>query len=110
MGSSVDHFTAHLLRDIGLYIAINPVEFQLFDANSERIAMSADTLIAQPPYRLGPVPVALPEVQARIPPSQLVFLAEALWNPCIAAGCPPIPDADEEFVPLDPNGLGETPK
>ena len=35
VGSSINYFSARLLRDLGLYNQINPVEFQLFDANAE---------------------------------------------------------------------------
>ena len=59
VGSSIDYFSARLLRDIGLYLAFNSVEFQLFDANAEEIAMSTDSLLSQSPFRLGPLPTAV---------------------------------------------------
>ena len=59
VGSSINFFTARLLRDLGLYNQINSVEFQLFDANAERRVMSAESLISQSPFRLGPVPTEM---------------------------------------------------
>ena len=105
VGSSINYFSARLLRDLGLYNQINSVEFQLFDANAEKIAMSAESLISQSPFRLGPVPTAIPRLLARIPSAQLHFLAKILGHPAIADGCPPIPAEDVVFTPLDPAGL-----
>ena len=42
VGSPINFFSARLLRDLGLYNQISSVEFQLFDANEEKIAISAD--------------------------------------------------------------------
>ena len=50
VGSPIDFFSARLLRDLGLYNQISSVEFQLFDANEEKIAISADSLISESPY------------------------------------------------------------
>ena len=39
VGSSIDYFSARLLRDIGLYLAISSVEFQLFDSNARQASV-----------------------------------------------------------------------
>ena len=105
VGTSTDFFSARLLRDLGLYCQINSVEFQLFDANAEMIAMSAESLISQSPFRFGSVPTAIPRLLARVPSAQLHFLSEALGHPSIADGCPPVPVENGVFTPLDPAGL-----
>ena len=105
VGSSINYFSARLLRDLGLYNQINPVEFQLFDANAERRVMSAESLISQSPFRLGPVPTAIPRLIARVPAAQLHFLARILGHPAIAEECPPIPAEGTAFTRLDPAGL-----
>ena len=100
VGTSINFFSARLLRDLGLYNQINSVEFQLSDANDEQIAMSTESLISQSPFRFGPVPTAIPRLLARVSSAQLHFLAEVLGHPAIADGCPPVPAEDEVFTPL----------
>ena len=107
VGSPINFFSARLLRDLGLYNQISPVEFQLFDANKEEIAISADSLISQSPFRLGPVPTALPRLPARVPSAQLHYLATTLGHPAIADGCPPVPSESEVFTALDPAELAK---
>ena len=107
VGSPINFFSARLLRDLGLYNQISPVEFQLFDANKEEIAISAGSLISQSPFRLGPFPTALPRLPARVPSTQLHYLATALGHPAIAEGCPPVPSESEVFAALDPAELAE---
>ena len=107
VGSSINFFSARLLRDLGLYNQICSVECQLFDANEEKIAASMVLLISQSPYRFGSVPVAIPRLAARIPSAQLQYLAEALGNPAIADGCPPVPAVTTVFTALDPAELGD---
>ena len=105
VGSSIDYFSARLLRDLGLYLSISPVEFQLFDANAEKVVVSADSLLSQSPFRLGPFPLAIPAIRARVPSAQLRYVATALGNPCVAEGCPPPQKEGDTFVPLDPNDM-----
>ena len=52
VGSSIDYYSARNLRDLGLYLSISPVEFQLYDSNAEELVVSADILLGQSPYRL----------------------------------------------------------
>ena len=107
VGSPINFFSARLLRDLGLYNQISSVEFQLFDANKEKIAISADSLISQSPYRSGSVPTAIPRLAARVPSAQLHYLAETLGHPAIADGCPPVPAENGVFAALDPAELGK---
>ena len=107
VGSPIDFFSARLLRDLGLYNQISSVEFQLFDANKEKIAISADSLISQSPYHFGSVPTAIPRLAARVPSAQLHYLAEALGHPAIADGCPPVLAENGVFAALDPAELGK---
>mmetsp|Transcript_17124 Transcript_17124/g.23027 ORF Transcript_17124/g.23027 Transcript_17124/m.23027 type:complete len:82 (-) Transcript_17124:323-568(-) len=64
-----------------MYNELNPFEFQLFDVDNEETAME--------------------------PVSQLLFAAEALWNPNVSAGysAPDVADK-KELKPLDPAAFG----
>ena len=67
-----------------------PLEFQVYDANSQQLATSAKEIAESSPYRIGPKPKTLPSLPARIPVDQLRFMALTLNNPDIALCYPPV--------------------